>query len=75
MVSIYTPQKCVQRLDCDYRMFFDLTLSDYQQKHKCEDCSGQIEEGKPCHITLDRLLRLFSLMDEELVDQLEGKLF
>lgn len=76
MVGIYTQTKCVERLDCEYRLFFDLTLSDYQQRHSCEECNGEETSARLCHITLDRLLKIFRVIesDDELLDALEGNL-
>ena len=38
------------RLDVEYRMFFDLTLRNYQVAHKCEDCPGVSKLEKECFI-------------------------
>lgn len=64
---IYNPLKCLHRLDADYRLFFDLNLTEHQRRNLCEECLGQ-PDSKPCHITLEDLLEEIKALKYQVQD-------
>jgi len=58
-MAIYTPDKCLIRLDIEYRIYFDLTFLEYQKINNCENCCGR--EEKDCKILFKDITLKFSI--------------